>query len=90
MLVNTNGSNYEVFALLGEVFGSGCPLGYLLICLAPDTTSGAKQRYLEDLLGYFQSTWEIRSICNLTDKDWSEINAFQKIYPEAKHQLCFA
>lgn len=25
----------------------------------------------------------------LSDKDWSEIGAFQRVFPEAKHQLCF-
>ena len=28
---NTNGSRYEVFALLGEVYIAGMPLGYILI-----------------------------------------------------------
>ena len=27
--------------------------------------------------------------CALTDKDWSEINAFQTVFPDAKIQLCF-
>ena len=25
----------------------------------------------------------------LSDKDWSEINAMQDVWPKAKHQLCF-
>ena len=25
----------------------------------------------------------------LTDKDWSEINAMQAVWPDSKHQLCF-
>ena len=25
----------------------------------------------------------------LSDKDWSEINAFRAVWPKAKHQLCF-
>jgi len=28
---NTNGSRFEVYALLGEIYGSGCPMGYILI-----------------------------------------------------------
>jgi hypothetical protein len=33
--------------------------------------------------------WDIQPLFTLTDKDWSEINAFMAQYPEAKHQLCF-
>lgn len=36
-----------------------------------------------------KNSWNIHAIVNLTDKDTSKINAFQEVYPEAKHQLCF-
>lgn len=36
-----------------------------------------------------RTTWEVRAIATLTDKDWAEINAFLAKYPNAKHQLCF-
>lgn len=85
----TNKTNYELYALLGEVYGSGCPLGYLLLQTSDDTAEGGKERYIRDVLKYFRDTWKIRAIFTLTDKDWSEINAFLGIYPEAKHQLCY-
>lgn len=75
--------------MLGEIYGSGCPLGYILIQSAPRSAQGGKQRYLEDLLKHFKGTWNIQAKVTLTDKDLSEINAFRAIYPEAKHQLCF-
>jgi len=84
---NTNGSNYEVYALLGEVYGSGCPLGYLL--LHSDGESGGKERFITELLSHFNEKWDIKAIITLTDKDFSEINAFLAVYPNAKHQLCF-
>lgn len=31
----------------------------------------------------------MRPIITLTDKDFSEINAFLSVFPMAKHQLCF-
>lgn len=31
----------------------------------------------------------MQPIATLSDKDWSEINAFCKVFPQAKHQLCF-
>ncbi|KAJ3496485.1 hypothetical protein NLJ89_g10479 [Agrocybe chaxingu] len=50
---------------------------------------GGKQRYIEELLEHFKSTWELAPIFTLTDKDFAEINVFLKKFPEAKHQLCF-
>ncbi|KAJ7500458.1 hypothetical protein B0H11DRAFT_1714586 [Mycena galericulata] len=73
---NTNGSRYEVYALLGEVYGSGMPLGYLLVQSTPDSESGGKEKFLRQLLSHFREVWKIRALATLTDKDWSEIKAF--------------
>ncbi|KAG6848311.1 hypothetical protein H0H93_001313, partial [Arthromyces matolae] len=87
---NTNGSDYEVYALLGEVYGSGCPLGYVLIHSSTgDTNPGGKERFLVDLLTHMKQNWSLSPIITLTDKDFSEINAFGQVFPDAKHQLCF-
>ena len=86
--VNTNGSRYEVFALLGEVYGAGMPLGYILI-KTNDSVSNAKQHCIQQLLHHVKTTWKLRPIVTLTDKDWQEINAFLAQFPEVKHQLCF-
>ncbi|KAL0562974.1 hypothetical protein V5O48_019104, partial [Marasmius crinis-equi] len=37
---NTNKARFEIFALLGELYGSGCPLGYLLIQSTPNHLAG--------------------------------------------------
>ncbi|KAF9476024.1 hypothetical protein BDN70DRAFT_935408 [Pholiota conissans] len=86
---NTNGSNFEVYALLGELSGSGCPLGYLLLQSSHSGEGGEKAKYIQTFLEYFQKEWNIKPIITLTDKDMSEINAFLAAFPEAKHQLCF-
>jgi hypothetical protein len=87
-LGNTNGSHFEVFALLGETYGSGLPLGYLIIQV---TTSehGIKEQFISHFLEHITTQWNLRIIITLTDKDWSEINAFLATIPAAKHQLCF-
>ncbi|KAF7965234.1 hypothetical protein HWV62_44909 [Athelia sp. TMB] len=85
---NTDGSRYEVYALLGEVYGSGIPLGYVLIRL-DNAAPGAKERCICALLRYVRKEWNVCAIATLTDKDWGEINTFLAEYPEAKHQLCF-
>ncbi|KAJ7046237.1 hypothetical protein C8F04DRAFT_876143, partial [Mycena alexandri] len=72
---DTNGSRYEVFALLGEVYGSGMPLGYLLIQTSSMAPAGAKERFIKDLLSHFKCVWKVRAITTLSDKDWSEIKA---------------
>jgi hypothetical protein len=85
---NTNGSRYEVYTILGEVYGSGMPLGYLLI-QSNGGEKGGKERYISQFLDYLKKTWDIRACFTLTDKDWSEIKAFLAKFPDAKHQLCF-
>ncbi len=84
---NTNGSRFEVYALLGEVYGSGCPLGYLLI-QSDNGQEGEKEKYIQKLLEHFCVTWELRVLKTLSDKDITEINAFPAELL-AKHQLCF-
>ncbi|KAL0569697.1 hypothetical protein V5O48_012270 [Marasmius crinis-equi] len=88
---NTNKSHFEIFALLGEVYGSGCPLGFLLIQSTPNHAEGedGKQKYIESLLKYFKTKWVPKPLCTLTDKDRIEINAFRNCFPNADHQLCF-
>ncbi|KAG6826876.1 hypothetical protein H0H92_014080 [Tricholoma furcatifolium] len=87
---NTNGSNFEVYALLGEIYGSGCPLGYLLLHTS-NSDSGAKERYLTGFLKAFKDACEtdFKPIITLSDKDLSEINALRTVFTESKHQLCF-
>ncbi|KAF9563663.1 hypothetical protein CPC08DRAFT_632434 [Agrocybe pediades] len=77
----------NLYALLGEVYGSGCPLGYLMIHSSNGDTGG-KQRFISDLLNHFKKKWHVNALFTLTDKDFSEINAFREVFPEAKHQLC--
>ena len=86
---NTNESQFEVYALLGEIYASGSLMGYILIQTSEEKKAGRKEHYLTELLSYFKMTWKTKAIITLTDKDISEINAFLKVYPEAKHQLCF-
>jgi hypothetical protein len=64
-------------------------MGYLLLRSSNEGDAGGKERFIAKLLDYFKSTWDLQPIITLTDKDLSEINAFLKIFPNAKHQLCF-
>jgi hypothetical protein len=48
-----------------------------------------KERYIHAFLEHFKINHKLKPIFTLSDKDLSEINAFLKAFPEAKHQLCF-
>ncbi|KAJ6461783.1 hypothetical protein C8R45DRAFT_841955, partial [Mycena sanguinolenta] len=59
---STDRAQYEVFSVLGEVAGSGCPLGYLLIKSEKGSEPGAKQKFIAAVLAYLRGTWEIRPV----------------------------
>ncbi|OCH85629.1 hypothetical protein OBBRIDRAFT_739561 [Obba rivulosa] len=86
---HTNGANYELYAVLGEVYGSGLPLGFLLLQSNGSGDKGAKARFLSEFLGHLKKKWTILPKITLSDKDLSEIHAMREQFPEAKHQLCF-
>jgi hypothetical protein len=56
--VNTNSSNYEIYAFMGEVYGSGCPVSYLLIRPPESSIAGAKERYISDILRHLRNEWK--------------------------------
>ncbi|KAL1740348.1 hypothetical protein HDZ31DRAFT_47670 [Schizophyllum fasciatum] len=72
---NTNGSRYEIYGVLGEVYGSGCPIAYLLIRVNASQDTGTKELYIRAVLRHLRDAWHMRVLVTLTDKDWSEINA---------------
>lgn len=59
-----------------------------MLILSKDGEEGAKARYIGRFLNYFSNAG-IKPLITLSDKDWSEINACQAIFPDSKHQLCF-
>lgn len=87
-LGNTNRGNFELFAAVGGVKGSGVPLAYCFIQTSADADRGAK----EVVLKRFCDQLKRRGVdpeYTLSDKDWAEINAMRAVWPNAKHQLCF-
>ena len=84
----TNGSRFELYALLGEAYGTGLPLGFLLL-LSNGGASGGIQRYLTQFLSHIQEQWCINTIVGLSDKNISEINSCRATISTRKHQLCF-
>ncbi|KAJ3473466.1 hypothetical protein NLI96_g12987 [Meripilus lineatus] len=85
---NTNGAGFELFAAVASAEGSGIPLAYCLIKTSKEAQPGAKQIILTRFLTQLKAHG-INPEVTLSDKDWSEINAMQDVWPKAKHQLCF-
>ncbi|KAK7034387.1 SWIM-type domain-containing protein [Favolaschia claudopus] len=77
------------FALLGEVFGSGLPVGFLFIkTSSPDPNQ--KEKYIRSFIRNLLDKWNLDVIQSLSDKDMTEINALLAELPDdIKHQVCF-
>ncbi|KAI0338852.1 hypothetical protein BDW22DRAFT_1337423, partial [Trametopsis cervina] len=84
----TNGANFELFSAVGGAAGSGIPLAFCYIQTSNEAAPGAKEAVLTSFL-YKLKKLGVNPEYTLTDKDWSEINAMHKVWPLAKHQLCF-
>jgi hypothetical protein len=44
---------------------------------------------LGEFIEFINIDWNLRIVAALSDKDWSEINAFLAKLPDSKLQLCF-
>ncbi|KAJ7206101.1 hypothetical protein GGX14DRAFT_367487 [Mycena pura] len=85
----TTRSGYELFGLLGEVSGSGVPLGFLLL-KSNDPAPNEKEQYIRLFVRPIIQNWGVEPMQALTDKDITEINAFLSELPDnIKYQLCF-
>ena len=82
-----NKNNMELFAGITDMLGEGLPLLYLFIAMdtkaAPHTTECALIAWMDAIKSH-----GINPDFTLSDKDQSEINALNHVWPQAKHQLC--
>ncbi|CAG8754424.1 268_t:CDS:1, partial [Gigaspora rosea] len=82
----TNKMGWELYALMGVIDGTGFPLSYLLI-------AAGKNRNITSILSRWMYTLKCKQLENfpykLMDKDFCEINAAQKVWPDTRLQLCF-
>lgn len=86
--VRTNRSNCELFAAVAGACGSGVPVAFCLVHTTKEARKGAKQEILTQFLSRLKELQFLPEF-TLTDKDWSEINAMRKVWPDSKHHLCF-
>jgi len=77
----------ELFGGMADMQGQGLPLSYLFVFTDADAPPHTK----ETVLIQWMSALKNRGIMpefTLSDKDQSEINALDHVWPSAKHQLC--
>ena len=77
----------ELFAGLANMHGEGLPLSYLFVV----TDAGAAPHTKESVLVNWMSALKSQGIMpefTLSDKDQTEINVLNRVWPTSKHQLC--
>ena len=83
----TNALGFEVYAIIGQINGTGFPMVYLFL----DNVKKDDGIRTTILLEFFKQL-QNRGLQNpeffLTDKDWAQINAALSAWPNIKIQLC--
>ena len=77
----------ELFAGMADMHGEGLPLSYLFVVTNAEAPPHTKETVLVNWMESLKSRG-ITPEFTLSDKDQSEINALNRVWPEAKHQLC--
>ena len=87
----TNSAGMLLFGVLAEFDGTGVPIAYLFVeknMSAGTASTGAMTHILDQFLRPLLESGLTPSFVGC-DKDKSEINAVQQVWPSAKVQLCF-
>ncbi|KAF5175078.1 Atp-dependent dna helicase pif1 [Thalictrum thalictroides] len=90
----TNSAGCDLFAVLAEFDGTGVPLAYLFLekSMLTQTSTSVAPSKMTQILHQFLSPLLNRGFSPsffACDKDRSEINAIQQVWPSAKVQLCY-
>ena len=87
----TNNAGLDLFSVLAEVDGTGVALAYCFVGIADETRRaqpGALTNILQQFLGRIRQAGFSPTFFG-TDKDQSEINAVQQVWPRTTLQLCY-
>jgi hypothetical protein len=77
----------ELFGGMADMQGQGLPLSYLFVFTNADAPPHTKEMVLIQWMLALKGHG-INPEFTLSDKDQSEINALNHVWPSAKHQLC--
>ena len=86
---NTNSRHLELYTILGEYNNTGFPLSYCLLTTASSVELRKRTQALEAWAAALRDEYGVKPRFVHTDKDMAEIGASRRVWPEAKHQLCW-
>ena len=78
-----------MYTIIGEYDNTGFPLSYCLLTTASSLEEGKRTRALEAWATALRDNYGLTPRFVHTDKDMAEIGASRRVWPEAKHQLCW-
>ncbi|KAI0996137.1 hypothetical protein K3495_g12043 [Podosphaera aphanis] len=87
----TNNAGMELYAVLAELDGTGAPMAYLFVEKNNSfgtSSPGTMTQVIYQFLRVLDNLGVNPSFVNC-DKDKSEINAIEQVWPSARIQLCF-
>ena len=77
----------ELFGGMADMLGEGLPLSFLFVVMNVEAPSHTKEKVLVNWMEAIKSHG-ITPEFTLSNKDQTEINALNQVWPTAKHQLC--
>ncbi len=83
-LGKTNAAGYELYSLVAELNGCAVPVGFMFTTLDGTAAPGTMDLTLQDFLNFISKCCPNIKFTE-SDKETSEINAFQVKMPTAKH-----
>ncbi|KIJ35674.1 hypothetical protein M422DRAFT_51423 [Sphaerobolus stellatus SS14] len=83
---DTNGSGYKLFGLVGEAYGSGSPLGFMMM-LCDGGVGGSLEHHLNQSIYYFETEYHLKYVCDLSDENHSELSFWHGV-TAVEEQLC--
>ncbi|KAF9023081.1 hypothetical protein BDZ89DRAFT_1193313, partial [Hymenopellis radicata] len=84
----TNQAGYELYSLVAELNGCAVPIAFIFTTSDGTAEPGTKDLMLQDFIDFIAKRCPNIKFTD-SDKETSEINAFQAKMPQAKHQLCY-
>jgi hypothetical protein len=86
---NTNARHLELYTILGEYDNAGFPLSYCLLSTATSVEVRKRTKALQAWAAVLHREYGVTPRFVHTDKDMAEIGASRRVWPGAKHQLCW-
>ncbi|KAK1222702.1 hypothetical protein PQX77_014446 [Marasmius sp. AFHP31] len=85
---NTNRMHLELYCIMAEFDNAGFPLSYCLLSTTDATTPGKQMNALEKWSRHVRDAYRVRPCFINVDKDLAEIGMAQRVWPDARIQIC--